>query len=227
MNPDNRLVRMTGAMFLLVIASSLTEGVINRELTYSGSAPEILASVAANPTAMLVSISLGLGTAVGIVLLGACLYQVLKAVNGTMAISAFGVFVLEAVAMAMARIFSYSVYRISVENPISNDLDRAWQHNTVWFFQELSEHTYRVHFFFYCVGMLLFISLLIKSKLVPRFISYFGALTVSVGLVGSFFQLFEVTVPMLLFLPILPFELMMGLWLISKGVAIPTNQTAG
>ncbi len=49
-------------------------------------------------------------------------------------------------------------------------------------------------------------------------ISLFGVLAVSLGLVGFVLELFGYVVPIWVFLPILPFELAIGVWLILRGI---------
>jgi hypothetical protein len=52
----------------------------------------------------------------------------------------------------------------------------------------------------------------------PRFISLFGLIAVSVASVGIGFQFFGYDVPIFVSLPILPFELTIGVWLLLRGI---------
>lgn len=71
---------------------------------------------------------------------------------------------------------------------------------------------------FYCVGGILWYALFFQSKSVPRAIALFGVAAVSVGLAGIVFELFGYAVPISIYLPILPFELTIGLWLLLRGI---------
>jgi hypothetical protein len=45
----------------------------------------------------------------------------------------------------------------------------------------------------------------------------FGIIVASLGFIGELFALFGYDVPLYVFLPILPFELAIGVWLMIKG----------
>ncbi|MBW1814241.1 MAG: DUF4386 family protein [Deltaproteobacteria bacterium] len=71
---------------------------------------------------------------------------------------------------------------------------------------------------FYCIGGILFYYLFLKSKYVPKVLSLFGIIAASVGFIGELFAEFGYDVPLYVFLPILPFELTIGAWLMVKGI---------
>ena len=48
-------------------------------------------------------------------------------------------------------------------------------------------------------------------------LSIFGIIVASVGFIGELFTIFGYYVPLYVFLPILPFELAIGIWLMVKG----------
>jgi hypothetical protein len=72
--------------------------------------------------------------------------------------------------------------------------------------------------FFYCIGGLLWYYLFYKSRYIPRVISLWGLLAVSVALVGIVLQLLSYDVSIFVYLPILPFELTVGGWLMFRGI---------
>ena len=71
---------------------------------------------------------------------------------------------------------------------------------------------------FYTIGGILFYYLFLKSKYVPTVLPLWGIIVASLGFIGELFVLFDYNVPMYVFLPILPFELAIGLWLMVKGI---------
>ncbi len=75
-----------------------------------------------------------------------------------------------------------------------------------------------IHMWFYCIGGLLWYSLFYTSKYIPRVISLWGLLAVSVGFIGIVFQLLGYDVSIFVFLPILPFEVTIGVWLMLRGI---------
>ena len=68
-----------------------------------------------------------------------------------------------------------------------------------------------------------FYYLFFKSKYVPILLSLWGIAAASLGFVGTLFQILGYDVPLYVFLPILPFELAIGIWLIVKGFNSPAT----
>ena len=56
-----------------------------------------------------------------------------------------------------------------------------------------------------------------RSRLIPRVIPAFGLAAVSVGLVGAVLALLGSDVGLIPYLPILPFEVTIGTWLLVRG----------
>jgi hypothetical protein len=71
--------------------------------------------------------------------------------------------------------------------------------------------------FFYSVGGLLWYFLFFRSNAIPRAVSLFGFLAVCVALVGLVMQFLGYEVSIFVYLPILPFEVIIGTWLVVRG----------
>ena len=70
---------------------------------------------------------------------------------------------------------------------------------------------------FFALGGTLFYYLLFKSGYVPRALALTGLIVAPLAFIGTVGELFGINVPLILFIPNLPFELAIGLWLIVKG----------
>jgi hypothetical protein len=79
-------------------------------------------------------------------------------------------------------------------------------------------HGLMIHMWFYCAGGLLWYSLFYRSRYIPRVISLLGVIAVTLGFVGILFEMFGTIVPIFVFLPIGLFELIIGFWLLLKGI---------
>ena len=64
----------------------------------------------------------------------------------------------------------------------------------------------------------LFYYLLFKSAYVPKALAIFGLIAAPLAFVGELMGLFGIRVPLVVFLPNLPFELTIGVWLLVKGI---------
>jgi hypothetical protein len=211
--------RLLGATFLVVIVTSLISGALLSAAVGSGGVSDLLAHLADNVTAMRLSILAGMANSVGVVVLAALLYVVLEGQGRIVALVALGLWLSEAVLYAVSQVGSVGLI------PLSQDFVRAGAPDPSYF-QGLGAFLYdgivrlgvTLHMFFYCTGGLLWYSLLYRSRSVPSVIPAFGLAAVSLGLVGVVLQLLGNTVPIAAYLPLLPFELTLGTWLLVKGI---------
>lgn len=219
MNSTERAPRLLGAAFLGVVLTSLTSGVLFMSATGSGSISQILAHVADNATPARLSVVAGMANSVGIVVLAALLYVVLARYSKVLALIALACWLGEAM--------FYALQQIGVAGliPLSQDFVKAGSPDPSYF-QTLGDFLYNgldrfggtILMFFYCAGGLAWYGLFYKSRSIPRVIPAFGLVAVSVGLAGSVLGLLGNDVPMLAYLPIFPFELTVGTWLLLRGM---------
>jgi hypothetical protein len=70
----------------------------------------------------------------------------------------------------------------------------------------------------FALGATLFYYLFFKSGFLPRILSLWGLIAALLALIGTPFGLVGYDVPIIVFLPNLPFELTIGIWLMVKGI---------
>jgi hypothetical protein len=219
--------RLLGAAFLIVIVTSLIAGIplvsVVGNSTGSGvelgSIPDMLEKIANNLTQVRIGILGGLLNSTAIVALAVLLYVVLSEQNRIMALAALGLWLAEAVFFAIMQIGALALI------PLSRDFVNAAA-TVSPFYQTLGDFLYNglysqgmtLHMWFYCAGGLLWYYLFYRSRYVPRAISLFGLLAVTMGLAGVMLQLFGYEVPIFVSLPIGLFELIIGAWLLLKGI---------
>jgi hypothetical protein len=71
---------------------------------------------------------------------------------------------------------------------------------------------------FYCLGGVLWFYLFLVSRYIPRVLSVLGIVIESVALIGIILLLFDVNATMFFFYPVAALELVVGLWLVVKGI---------
>jgi hypothetical protein len=76
---------------------------------------------------------------------------------------------------------------------------------------------------FYCIGGMLWYSLFYRSRYIPRVISLFGIVAAALAFVAVVFMYFGVDAPLWMSIPLLPFELTIGFWLLIKGIDTVTQ----
>ncbi len=225
LKPDARVLRLLGAAFLFVLVASALSTALVTSVTGSGSTSEVLVSVADNAVMMRVSVLIGLFTSLGIVVLAVLLYVVLREQNKIMALVALGMWLGEAVTLAVSKIGASALIPLSQQftegaapgqshlQPLADFL-----HHGVY--QQGDD----IHMLFYCVGGILWFCLLLKSRLIPRELSLFGIAVESLGLIGTILLFLVAKVEMWFFYPIALLELATGLTLVFKRARSSTER---
>ena len=216
----NNTLRLLGAAFLIVVFTSLGSGVLLMSVVGSGGISDNLGDISNRPTLMRFFILDDLVTSLGIIVLAVLLYLVLKKQNEIMALVALGCWLTEAMSLAISKIGASALIPLSLEFVKAG----APEHS---YYQTLGEFLYNgvviqlgqtTELLFYCFGGILWYYLFYKSRYIPRAISLFGLIAVSVGLIGLVIEFLGHDVSIVVFLPILPFELTIGTWLLLRGI---------
>ncbi len=210
--------RLLGAMFLIVIVTSAFGG-MQSSVTGTGAISDILVGVSNKPTQMQWTALGNLVNSLGIVALAVLLYTVLKRQNRILALVALGWWLAEAVFCAISQIGAFALVPLSFEFVKAGAPANSYYQSLGGFlYQGIAKTAYTFHMVFYCAGGIIWYSLLFKSRYVPSPISLFGVAAVCVSLVGMVFELFGRFVPIFVSLPIGLFELVIGVWLLVRGI---------
>lgn len=217
MNSDRNTPRLLGAAFLLQAVASLVSGLILLQpLIVSGNIINSMTNISNNALQMRASIVGEMITAIGIVILGVLLYITLKKQNMKIALVALGLYLIEAALLAASRIPAFSLLRISQESVIAGH--PAYLQTLGNLLYESLDFGYSLHMLVFALGATLFYYLFFKSGFLPRVLSLWGLIAAPLALIGILFVLFGYDVPIVVFLPNLPFELTIGVWLMVKGI---------
>jgi len=220
MNSDKNTPRYLGAAFLLVAVASAVSGIFLAPVdllapSAPGGISDTMTTIANNAFLMRASIVGELITVVGIVMLGSLLFVTLKRQNGKIALVALGLYLMEAATLAVREILAFSLLRISQESVIAGHPDYLQTLGNLLY--ESQGFGYDLHMFVFALGATLFYFVFFKSGYIPRALALFGLIAASLAFIGELFVLFGYDVPIFVFIPNLPFELGVGIWLIVKG----------
>jgi hypothetical protein len=155
-------------------------------------------------------------------MLGSLLFVTLKVRNGKIALVALGLYLMEAALLAASRIPAFSLLRTSQESVIAGH--PAYMQALGNLFYESQSFGYDLHMLPFALGATLFYYLFFRSGFLPRVLSLWGLIAAPLALIGILFALLGYDVPIVVFLPNLPFELTMGVWLIVKGIRDGSEQ---
>jgi hypothetical protein len=217
MNTSKNTIRLLGAAFLLQAVASAVSGLfLLQPLIVSGNIIDSMTNIANHALQMRASIVVEMITAMGIVMLGALLFVTLKEQNGKIALVALGLYLIEAALLAASRIPAFSLLRISQESVRAGH--PAYLQTLGNLFYDSQSFGYDLHMLPFALGATLYYTLFFKSGFLPRVLSLWGLIAAPLALVGTLFSLLGYDVPIFVFLPNLPFELGVGLWLLVKGI---------
>jgi hypothetical protein len=216
MNSDKNTPRFLGAAFLLQAVASAVWTYLLSSLIVTGDISASMTNIANNALQMRASIVVAMITAIGVAMLGALLYIVLHNQNKIIALVAQVLYLIEAAILAASRISAFSLLRTSQESVIAGH--PAYLQTLGNLFYESAEFGDWLHMLPFALGATLFYYLFFKSGYIPRALSLFGLIAALLALIGTPFGLLGYDVPIIVFLPNLPFELGIGLWLIVKGI---------
>jgi len=217
MNSLSNTSRALGAAFLFQAITSLISGVfLLKPLIVPGNITYSMINISNNVLRVRAEIVGWTLTAFGIVVLSALLYLTLNKQSKKIALVAFGVRLVEATILVASRMATFALLLVSQESVKAGH--PAYLQSLGKLFYELWDLAITLDMAPYALGATLFYYLFFKSGFIPRWLSIWGLVVGLLAIVGILFSLFGYTVPIIVFLPGLPFELTIGVWLMVKGI---------
>jgi hypothetical protein len=217
MNTVNKTSRVLGVAFLLQFVTSFTSSAILKQAWFvPGNISETMLKIADNPWLMRTTILLDMLTALGVIFLGVILFLTLRKQNEEMALVALGFYILEAALLAVSRTEAFSLLRISQEYAAT--ANPALQAMGQLAYESMDYAGNTLHMLAFCLGGILFYYLLYKSGAVPRAMSLWGLIATFPMLIGTLTQVFGYSIPFIFYVPYVPFELVIAVWILIKGI---------
>jgi len=218
MNTVSKTSRVLGIAFLLQFVTSFASAMFLRATWFvTGNMSETLIKIANNSLMLRVNILFDMLTALGVIFLGAILFITVRKQNEKMALTALGFYILEAALLAVSRIETFSLLRIGQEY-VSAGQPAILQTFGNLAFDSMEFVGSTLHMLAFCLGAILFYYLLDKSRVVPRALSLWGLIAVFPMLIGTVSQIFGYTIPFIFYVPYVPFEFAIGVWILIKGI---------
>ena len=223
MNSVKKTSIVLGIAFLLELITNVVNGMVLRPaLITTGNITESMANIANNVWLMKTYILVDMIVALEIVFLGAVLFIVLKKKNELIALVALGFFAISAALLAVSRMEAFSLLRISQEYIVAGQPDYLQMSGNLSV-ESMDFAGSALHTLVFSIGAILFYYLFYKSRAVPRILSLWGLITVPLVLIGTLSKVLGYEVPFLQYLSILyvPFEFVVGIWILAKGIKNP------
>jgi len=223
MEPTEKKSRMLGLAFLIQFVTSFTAGVFVVPLATGVSGfglpdniGQTLAAIARNAPLIQLAIFMEFVTAAGVIFLGAMLYSAVRRQHEGLALTAFGLYVLEGalIAVKMLLLFALLVYGrqfTAAGSPASLE-------SIAKLLYEVMTYSSKMLNLAFCIGGTIFYALLFKARTVARPLSLWGLASAQGILASVILGLFGMTAPLFLVIPYIPFELVIAVWILVKGV---------
>lgn len=129
-------------------------------------------------------------------------------------------FLAEAIILAISKLGAYALIPLSLEFVKAGAPNSSYfQTLGDFFYLRLYNQGYDIHWLFFCVGGILWYYLLDKSKYLPRVLSVWGLASICLLSINNLLVLFDPGIGRIfpLLIPYIPFELVIGVWLMVKG----------
>jgi hypothetical protein len=212
-------LQLLGAAFLVQAIASAVSGLVLAPVDLlANSAPDdmaaTMADIAANEWQLRASILGEMVTTGGIVALGALLYVVLRPYGRNVARLAMGLYLVEAALLAMREVLVFALWWTSEESAGQGATDTLLTQAALLY--ESQAFAYSLHTLVFAAGASIFYVLFYRSGILPRPLIVLGLVAAPLALVAQAFVVLGADVPLILFLPNLPFELGAGLWLLLR-----------
>jgi hypothetical protein len=214
---SSHTLRLLGAAFLVQAIGSAVSGLLLAPVDLlANSAPDditaTMAEIAANEWQLRASILGEMVTAGGIVALGVLLYVVLRPYGRDVARVAMGLYLVEAALLAMREVLVFALWWTSEESVGQGATDTLLTQAAMLY--ESQAFAYSLHTLVFAAGASIFYVLFYRSGILPRPLIVLGLIAAPLALVCQALVVLGADVPLILFLPNLPFELGAGLWLL-------------
>jgi len=214
----NRLSIFLGVFFFLQAATSLISGAfLFNPLIDDSNIVITMTNMANNPVTVQAAILFDMITAIGIIILGICLYQLLKKTDKLLASIGLGLYIFEATLLVVSKYVAFILLGLSSLYIDSPTVEIA---NYASIVLDLNGFIYSSHIIPFGIAAFIFYYLLYKSNVIPRWMSLWGIINVSVVLIGVVLMMYNVNVPFILLVPYVPFEFGVGIFIFVKGVRI-------
>jgi hypothetical protein len=223
MGTTEKKSRILGLAFLIQFVTSFTNGLVVLPMATGikgfgrlENIGQTMATIAMNPGLIRLDILLELVTAAGVIFLGAMLYSALRKQNEGLAMTAFGLYVLEGVLVAVTKLALFALLVLSQQfiaagSPVSLEPMARMVY-------EVMSYSSKMFNLAFCLGGTIFYALLFRARTVARPLSLWGLVSAQGVFAGVLLGLFGVEAPIFLYVLYIPFELVIAIWILIRGV---------
>jgi hypothetical protein len=220
MDTNKKTARIVGVLFIVTTGAAIVSGAFLLPIL---EAPDYLAKVSANENQVMIGALFYFIMAAGGAGIAIPMYPILRKHNESMALGAVGFRIIEGAIFMVGVICVLALVTVSGEFVQAGAPDASYYQTL----GELLLAGYTIAqavvpgVFAFSLGALMYYYIFYQANLVPRWLSVWGLIGVTLGIVNGLYDMFggtpNETISMLLDLPIFVQEMVLALWLIVKG----------
>jgi len=217
-----------GAAFVFQFCTSLAAGLMSSSML-SGDVRDVIGAAGADAARLRVIVLLELATSVGIIALTSLLYVALRGTIRWMATVAFALWLAEAAVLAVSMLGLYELLDLGATSVSPGSSVAASDAALGDFALGMHDHAAAIAMLFASVGALLWYSLFIRTRFVPRWLGVWGLASITLVGVATLLDVWDADLQpsMLFYVAYMPFELVVGIWLLAKGSPVQPATTGG
>ena len=218
---DRKTAAIVGVLFIIGTVSGVLGAVIGKPIL---DAPDYLIKMSANEGQMLILALLIFIMGIACAGIGLALYPILKKYNEGLAIGAVGFRIIEGVgdivsAISLIALLALSQEFVKAGAPVSSYFQTA----AVVINAGRDWLSHGAMLLCWVIGAFMYYSLFYQYRLIPRWLSVWGLVGITLTTIGSVLVMLHVipgfgTIQMVLNLSIFPQEMVLAVWLIAKGI---------
>jgi hypothetical protein len=212
---------IVGVLFIIGTATGTIAAMLGRPIL---NAPDYLSKIVANESTVLSGAFLTFLMSIACAGIGLGLYPILRKYNIGLAIGAAGFRLLESMSDVLGGLSLIALLALSREFVNAGAPDAALFQTIGAIIKASSDWiNHGVVLICWCIGAFMYYGIFYRYRLVPRWISGWGLIGITLTTIASVLVMFGVipgfgTVQMIANLPIMPQEMVFAVWLIAKGI---------
>lgn len=215
MNAQVRTTRWLGAAFVAQFVTSLAAGILSIKVLAAGPAGA-LAATTGNIVAVRATAMLEVFTSVGVLALATLLHAIIGDDDRPLALVASALWIAEAILYVVGALGLYGLAALASGASTAGAVAGASLAGAGALAFSIHQNAYTAAMLFFCIGALLWYSLLYRTEVVPRWLAGWGFLSVLPLLVSITLTLWDrgLGLGVIAGIPYIPFEFTIGIWLI-------------
>jgi len=215
MTDKKGLILLGAALFTQATTSLIGGAVFYNPYVEEGNITETMHNIAAYVSAIHIGVLLQIVTAFVIILLGVLLYRFTEHINKTAAVAALCFYIFEAILHTVGQVFVFNLTEVSVLWSASGDAALVYIGQALMAARVFAGGIAMIPF---GLGAIIFYYLLMKAKVIPKWLAIWGLVTVPFVLIGIPLTAFGIPMPFAIFVPYVPWEFFTGVYILAKGL---------